>query len=255
MADIHIPTVAPRRVEDFQWTPAANQPLSQERTFTLVLALGIALIVPQLCWVTPWGWLTSSLPVHGLPSGVAQEVHGRIWGFALQIFSVCLLIVVYLSGEHQFSARFAVRPIHGGGVVAAVLVPLMYVVAYIGLPQSLPLNPDPQFLIWQTNFAWLPALSELAIAPILEELLFRGFLFRVLSRTFLGPFYAALLSSLAFGVGHVDKGPDGQLICFVHGLLLCYVVQRTRTVLYGVIAHYVFNGYIGLVILVAAMAR
>jgi membrane protease YdiL (CAAX protease family) len=69
----------------------------------------------------------------------------------------------------------------------------------------------------------------------------------VLSPTFLGPFYAAILSSLAFGVGHVNKGPDGLLICFIHWLLLCYVVQRTRTVLYGAIAHYVFNGYIGLV--------
>jgi membrane protease YdiL (CAAX protease family) len=255
MTDIHIPTIAPCRVQDLQGTPAANQPLSQERTFALVLALGIALIVPQLCWVTPWGWLTSNLPVHGLPSDVAQEVHARIWGLALQIFSACLLVVVYFSGDRQFSARFVVRPIHVGGVVVAVLVPLVYVVAYIGFPKSLPLKPDPQFLIWQSNFAWLPVLSELAVAPILEELLFRGFLFRVLSQTFLGPFYAAILSSLAFGVGHVDKGPDGQLICFVHGLLLCYVVHRTRTVLYGVIAHCVFNGYIGLVIFVAAMAR
>jgi membrane protease YdiL (CAAX protease family) len=255
MADIHIATIASYRVEEFQRSPTANQPLSQERTFALVLALGIALIVPQLCWVTPWGLLASGLPVHGMPKGVAQEVHAHVWGFALQILSACLLLLVYLSGERQFSARFAVQPIHVGGVVAATLVPLVYVVAYIGLPKSLPLKPDPEFLIWQTNFVWLPALTQLAVAPILEELLFRGFLFRVLSQTFLGPFYAAVLSSLAFGVGHVDKGPDGQLICFIHGLLLCYVVQRTRTVFYGVIAHYVFNGYIGLVIFVAAMTR
>jgi membrane protease YdiL (CAAX protease family) len=255
MADIHIATVGSCRAADFQGAIAANQPPSQESTFALVLALSIACIVPQLCWLTPWGWLASILPVHGLPNSVAQEVHAHIWGFALQFLSAGLLLVVYLSGERQFFARFSVRPIHAGGAVAAALVPLVYVVAYIGLPKSLPLKPDPEFLIWQTNLAWLPALSELAVAPLLEELLFRGFLFRVLSQTFLGPFYAAVLSSLAFGVGHIDKGPDRQLICFVHGLLLCYVVQRTRTVLYGVIAHYVFNVYIGLVIFVAAMAR
>jgi membrane protease YdiL (CAAX protease family) len=254
MADIHIATVGSCREADFQRAIAANQPLSQESTFALVLALGVALIVPQLCWVTPWGLLASGLPVLGMPKGVAQEVHAHIWGFALQILSACLLLVVYSSGARQFFTRFSVRPIHAGGAVAAALVPLVYVVSYIGLPKSLPLKPDPEFLIWQTSFVWLPALSSLAIAPIMEELLFRGFLFRVLSQTFLGPFYAAVLSSLAFGVGHVDKGPEGQLICFIHGLLLCYVVQRTRTVLYGVIAHYVFNVYIGLVIFVAAMA-
>jgi membrane protease YdiL (CAAX protease family) len=206
MADIHIRTVASCPVEDVLTTSAVNQPLSEERTFALVLALGIAFIAPQLSWLTPWGWLASILPMDGLPRGVGQEVHARIWGLALQSLSAGLLLVLYLSGERQFSGRFSVRPIHARGAVAATLVPLVYVVAYVGLPKSLPLKPDPQFLIWQTNFAWLPALSELAVAPLLEELLFRGFLFRVLSRTFLGPFYAAILSSLAFGVGHVDKG-------------------------------------------------
>lgn len=76
------------------------------------------------------------------------------------------------------------------------------------------------------------------IVPIVEEALFRGFIFGALRRS-MGPLPGAALSSLAFAALHLSLTAFAPL--FVLGLLLAYLYERTGSLYPSVAFHAVFN--------------
>lgn len=77
------------------------------------------------------------------------------------------------------------------------------------------------------------------VAPLAEELFFRGFLFGALRRR--GLPLAAGVSGLAFGLAHVASSPIGFLVPLaLLGVLLCLVYERTGS-LYSAIALHAVN--------------
>jgi CAAX protease family protein len=69
------------------------------------------------------------------------------------------------------------------------------------------------------------------IAPIAEELLFRGYMFTAL-RTWRGPWVAAVLTGIAFGAVHVASAPVVFLVPLaILGFLLCLLRWRTGSLL------------------------
>lgn len=80
------------------------------------------------------------------------------------------------------------------------------------------------------------------LAPLWEEVLFRGLLLRSLHRRF-GAVPAVLLSSAAFGALHVQPGRGAALVLLTGtlGVLLAVVTLRTGRLGPAVVAHAVFN--------------
>lgn len=82
-------------------------------------------------------------------------------------------------------------------------------------------------------------LLLVVVAPVFEELLFRGYLFgRIRERN--GFWFSAVLTSLAFAVlhGQVNVGID----VFILSLFLCYLREKFDSVLPGVLVHAFKNG-------------
>jgi len=81
-------------------------------------------------------------------------------------------------------------------------------------------------------------LTTVCMAPILEELLFRGLIYKRI-RTICKPFVAAIISSLAFGITH------GNLVQFVYaffaGMLLAYVYEKYKNIWAPIIFHVCAN--------------
>jgi membrane protease YdiL (CAAX protease family) len=70
------------------------------------------------------------------------------------------------------------------------------------------------------------ALLVCVIAPMAEEIFFRGFLYGALRKR--GVPIAALVSGLAFGLAHVASSPIGFIVPLAFlGILLCLVYERT----------------------------
>ncbi|MFH1754204.1 MAG: type II CAAX endopeptidase family protein [Candidatus Latescibacterota bacterium] len=92
------------------------------------------------------------------------------------------------------------------------------------------------------------AFTALSItAGICEELLYRGFLFAFLS-SMLGVWQAALLSSLAFGVGHAYQGLTGILKTGAVGLVMAGLLLLTGSLWAPMILHAMLDvnsGYLG----------
>jgi len=78
------------------------------------------------------------------------------------------------------------------------------------------------------------------LAPIVEEMFFRGFLFQGFRQKY-GWVSAALLSSGIFAVAHLDL--VALIPTFILGCLLAYVYHRSNSVWPGVILHVLVNAF------------
>jgi sodium transport system permease protein len=87
--------------------------------------------------------------------------------------------------------------------------------------------------------AWQLPLVLVLLAPVCEELAFRGFILTGLRQRF-HPGTAILLSSLLFAVSHLNVFQF--LPTFILGVLLGLVATRSRSVLPGIFIHLLYNG-------------
>jgi len=98
----------------------------------------------------------------------------------------------------------------------------------------------------------LAILLAVVFAPITEEIVFRGVLFRALADK-LGMWPGAILSSAVFAVIHFEvlfSQPLALVGLFTVGLLLAIAYHRTGSLLVPIIGHAVFNGVsVGLALL------
>jgi membrane protease YdiL (CAAX protease family) len=92
---------------------------------------------------------------------------------------------------------------------------------------------------------WLVAALVLGIgAPLSEELLFRGFLLGALSRSGLGFWGAAVLSTLVWTALHAGYSLVGLAEVFAIGLLLSWLLWRTGSLRVTIFCHALYNSLI-----------
>lgn len=90
---------------------------------------------------------------------------------------------------------------------------------------------------------WLAAGSVL-VAPVAEELFYRGMLFSALRRRL--PLWPAMgVSSSLWGLSHLQTTLEGYLLVLLIiiplGFLLSYLYERRKTLLVPILAHAIFN--------------
>jgi membrane protease YdiL (CAAX protease family) len=95
----------------------------------------------------------------------------------------------------------------------------------------------------------LVAFAAAVLAPIAEEIYFRGYVFRAyLDQK--GPVQAYVFSSLLFALVHLNL--PALLPIFVVGLFLAFLYHRTGSVIPGIMAH-AFNNAIAFIVLYFAL--
>lgn len=125
------------------------------------------------------------------------------------------------------------------GIATAMLSVLL---SYFGLLDTAP-------VLSKISSLPLPALlAAFTLAPLAEEALFRGYLFRKISewRTGAGRqagwAAGALLSSLVFAAFHLSYSSVAELaVAFSIGMLFCYFTRRTNSLIPAIVAHASFN--------------
>lgn len=119
---------------------------------------------------------------------------------------------------------------------------LQAVAHFLPIPKDLPIDT-----FFRTPAeAWALGIMSMTIAPLMEELFFRGFLYPVLARG-LGVPFAIFLTALAFAALHGAQlsfswGP--VLVIFLVGLVLTMVRAKKDSVAAGVLIHMAYNGTI-----------
>ena len=98
-------------------------------------------------------------------------------------------------------------------------------------------QPDEQALVTdlksEDSLATVIAFGVLLclVAPVVEELFFRGFMYTILSPR-LGPIWAALLVGTLFGLGHaIGAEPIAVIALSAFGIGLCILYWRTESII------------------------
>ncbi len=93
--------------------------------------------------------------------------------------------------------------------------------------------------IFESNFGWWGAFFKVVvIAPVIEELIFRGLILNGLRKNY-SAITAVFISALLFSLFHLN--PWQMPATFVLGLLLGWIVLRTRNILLAIIGHAMNN--------------
>ncbi len=127
-------------------------------------------------------------------------------------------------------------------VWTGVLVGLMVASDLLAVSLDRPVVPDVMREMVRTA-GWAPLLwlTVVAAAPVLEETLFRGFLYAGLSRSFVGPVGAVLITSALWAAIHTQYEWVGRAVIFTVGLVLGAARARTRSLLVPLVLHVVQN--------------
>lgn len=86
----------------------------------------------------------------------------------------------------------------------------------------------------------LGVIAIVIMAPLVEELLFRGAIEGHFLRKGTKPVYAILISAAVFGIIHMN--PVQMLFGFLIGLIFGWLYYRTGSVVPGIIGHFINNG-------------
>lgn len=138
------------------------------------------------------------------------------------------------------AARLVLFSLYGVGL----LLGLAGLSAWILAPFSSEMIEDsltPTGLDWP-GAIWSEAFIAVVLAPVGEEILFRGFLYGGLSRK-MHAWGAMAISSLVFALSH-HYSMTGLAFVFLYGLVFCWLYKRTGSLWPGILAHGLYNGLI-----------
>ena len=214
-------------------------------TGTLV-ALLLMLVAMQ--WVMP----TPAKPPDpsGMPGGVSgmQIIYGALQ-FALPVAAILAFLIARGISVPAIFGLKRVGLFRAIGIAAGLvllLLPLFMLVTTIAY-QFLDGHAEPQELVkvyqqaaktGKSEILWQVLVAAVVIAPITEELLFRGYFYAVLKRV-AGPLPAALGISLLFGAVHNNALGFPGLTVLALGLTLAY--EWSGSILVSIFMHAWFN--------------
>lgn len=205
--------------------------------------------------------LTVPTLVSGLPLDFASAdaVRALIATFAVQLALIALIVVlvrmVYgleLAEEMRWSVGYDVR--NSSLFLLGMTLAFSVMIVSALFP---PDNPPIQQLLTTPEAVLMFAVYAVAFAPLLEEVMFRGFLFRVLEQM-AGPKVAVRTTAVVFGLLHVPQlwgSVAGMLVIFGVGYVLSEVRRRTDSLIPSLIVHTAYNGMIFAAFLLGSFAE
>ena len=199
--------------------------------FYIIQAISILAIVLVVARVADVEYTGVPLLVGMLLAQLAQPV--TVWFFAVSRRRVRWSAL-------GFWRKPALRDA-GWGIVVLVAELTVQVVYYLILEaagvDTEDLSPTP-FLEGGTEYVIGLAIIAVALAPFMEELFFRGFIFAGLAGRW-GPVWGATISSLLFMGAHLEPLRFPPL--FVLGLLLAWLYHRTGALWASILVHLLNN--------------
>lgn len=118
------------------------------------------------------------------------------------------------------------------------------------LPQEVIRDIVPYRVVMARELSWLMALIYCLLAPVAEELLFRGFLFPALMKSRAGFYGAAIVTSAAWAGLHFERSTLGIVQLFAFGMLLCWLLVKSGSLRIPILCHVVFNLSLSFIVII-----
>jgi len=200
-------------------------------------------------------------------SGPLRPTPGFVMGALLATELPFALVALFLRWRYQSTSR-AIPPLFEGPTGAAVLrgIPTGLVVGAFGLVNAFLATKlfgeaasDSMKEVMEllsslrSNSAVVVGLvfAIAVLAPVCEELFFRGAIFTSVRSTEKMR-AATILSSILFAIAHLNLRMVPYYIVF--GLTMCWLTKRTRSLAASIAAHMTVNGLVCLMVLLSPVA-
>ena len=170
-------------------------------------------------------------------------------GIILLISAVLTLLIYFIVEKVKKSSIFKeadIKPATGKQIGLSVVGALG---AMFFMNFMLTILPIPQDLLGDLTSGvskltaypfWQAILANALLIPIMEEVLFRGYIFSRLEKA-MPSIVAALISSVVFGICH--GGLVWAIWAFLLGMFICVVRIKSRSIVPGIIIHIIMNTY------------
>lgn len=169
---------------------------------------------------------------------------------AMIIFSFCCIVVFGIwyrkrcGGTFRINAKKEIHPLEIAGIVLLIpgtqyLSALVSGVISVVFPSWLEMYEELlETAGLSTDISLIMFVYSVLLAPISEELIFRGVTLRIAQRAF--PFWIAnIIQAALFGVFHMN--PLQGCYTFVIGLVLGYICHRGGSIYHVIFFHFLFN--------------
>jgi CAAX protease family protein len=157
--------------------------------------------------------------------------------------TVAVLWIAIRMARREFVEYLALNWPRRNELLLAFAVTAAVIVAHIVLwPHGPPANAP--FVAGGAGGLFVMLIGGCVAAPIMEEFLFRGFMFRGWSESFLGPIGAIVLTSVLFGMNHTQYDWLERFWIVLFGLVLCTFRWRTNSTWLTVVVHSGVNIFI-----------
>jgi uncharacterized protein len=127
------------------------------------------------------------------------------------------------------------------GIMAIVVLAESFVASFVGVQES---APGFDLVVRGTGGLLTLLIGGCIAAPIVEEFVVRGFMFRGWSQSFLGPIGAIVLTSAVWAMNHTQYDWFGRLEIFVMGLALGHFRWRSGSTWLTVMVHSALNTFL-----------
>ena len=164
-----------------------------------------------------------NLVIVGFIAFLIRVVHGQSFTDTIHWFK-----------NHQFGTGFLVS------LGATLAISVLIVSSFFPAKEAPPIEK----LLSSTTAVYVFAIFGIAVAPLFEEIIFRGFLFKVLA-DIRGPGTAVSVTAILFALLHLPQlwgSWAGVGLIFVVGYVLSFVRQRSNSLIPSFIIHTSYNG-------------
>jgi len=219
----------PERAEAPLWSPFA--------------ALAIVFVIVSTFGAAVAGLAQGSTPSGQLPLGLSLALTVVQDGLLILAAWVALKLSLGRAGPAELGRRRVDRV--GRAIGLSLLVYLVFLGAQFALIAIFG-NPPDQELVTdikqekQTAVLVGFAVMTCVVAPVAEEIFFRGFMFRVFNAK-LGPVWGTLLAGAIFGLVHAPNPVLGLIALAVLGGGLCVLYLRVQSIIPGMALHALNN--------------
>ena len=175
----------------------------------------------------------------------ALATQGNWYGAALIISCLPTIAVLWIAirmAGREFAEYLALNWPSRGDLMRAFAVTIFIMAVQIAFWRYAPSANS--FFAVSGSGLFVLLIGGCIAAPVMEEFVFRGFLFRGWSESFLGPVGAIVLTSALWGMYHTQYDWFARFWIFVFGLALCTFRWRSNSTWLTMVVHSTVNIFI-----------
>jgi membrane protease YdiL (CAAX protease family) len=217
----------------------------------VVAALAVTFAAAILVVLARFGSL-SGIPEGELRAFGTQHASAGLFGSSIILYAVPTLVMTLgvKCARWRFTDYVALVWPRRRDVRIAIAATVVLIVIETVLEDVLKLGAEDHEGMLRDYRAWQAAsglpllwLTVVILAPVCEEIWFRGFLLRGWAVSWLGIPGSAVVTSVVFGAIHLQYSITGMADCLALGLVCAWLRLRSGSVATPILLHMLNNGY------------